>query len=278
VVTIPPFTMGGVRFVVAGGLLLLWLLLRGMKLPPMRDALTTAAPGLMMLTISNGLINWSEIHMASNIVSVLVIMSPLALVGFSKMAGEHIPGSTWAGLAVALAGGVVLFSHDLLDALRGMTAPTAPGSPPQILVALVVMTAASVWAGGSVIAARHKVEMPMQMRIALQMLAGGIGQLAVAACVGEFSRLGTPSTTSILATVYLIVVGSWIGFGCYVYTLRVFKPDTVSLVTYVNTVVAVFLGWAIGGEKMGVEMIAGSAIILAGIAIVNKGLRAKKAA
>ena len=273
--TIPPFVMGASRFLLAGGLLLLVLLARGVKLPNARDAAIVAAPGLLMLTVSNGLINWSELHLASSIVAVLVIMSPFALVGISSFLGEAIPKSTWAGLVISFVGVVALFWPDLRRALESGPAAESSGPPTWLLVGAVLL-AASVWSAGSVLSARHKVDCHVGMRIALQMLAGGAGQLAIALALGEPARMGTPSMQSVLATLYLVVVGSWLGYGCYIYILRVFRPDAVSLVTYVNTVVAVLVGWGLGGEAITFATLLGSAIIIAGIAVVNAGLRRAK--
>lgn len=270
--TIPPFVMGASRFLLAGGLMLLVLLLRGVRLPPAREAAMVAAPGVLMLTVSNGLINWSEIHLASSIVAVLVIMSPFALVGISRFLGDPIPKSTWTGLGLSFAGVVALFWPDLRAAVEGVAVGGREGPPMWLLVGCVLL-AASVWSAGSVLSARHKVDCHVGMRIALQMLAGGVGQLVVALAAGEFGRLGTPSLDSVLATLYLVVAGSWLGYGCYIYILRVFRPDTVSLVTYVNTVVAVLVGWWLGGERITLATLLGSAIIIAGIAVVNSGLR-----
>lgn len=273
--TIPPFLMGGVRFLTAGLIVLGVMLAKRIPLPNRGDIFGIAAPGFLMLSISNGLIGWSELYVASNIVSVLVLLSPFSLVGFSRLLGEPIPRSTWTGLAVSFVGVLILFWKDIhaLASGSGASHLSDPSGPPAWITVGSVLLAATVWSAGSVLAARHKVETHVGMRIAWQMIFGGVGQLAIAALIGEFRDLHAPSMASVWATIYLIVVGSWIGYGSYIYVLRKFRPDTISIVTYVNTVVAVLVGWQFGGEPLTREIAVGAGIILAGIVVVNRGVK-----
>jgi drug/metabolite transporter (DMT)-like permease len=272
--------MGGMRFLIAGGIMLAILLAMKIPLPKRGDIFGIAAPGFLMLSISNGMIGWAEIYVASNIVSVLVLLSPFSLVGFSRLLGEPIPRSTWNGLAVSFAGVIILFWKDLHALFTGSGAShlSDPNGPAAWITIGAVLLAATVWSGGSVLAARHKVETHVGMRIAWQMLFGGVGQLVLAALLGEFNDMHAPSMRSIYATLYLIVVGSWIGYGSYIYVLRKFRPDTISIVTYVNTIVAVLVGWRLGGEPLTREITIGAGVILAGIVVVNRGLRAARGA
>lgn len=272
--------MGGTRFLIAGGIMLALLMAKKVPLPNRGDIFGIAAPGFLMLSISNGLINWAEIYVASNITSVLVLLSPFALVGISRLLGEPIPRSTWSGLTISFVGVLILFWRDIHGLITGSAVShlSAPDGPPAWITVGAILLAATVWSGGSVLAARHKVETHVGMRIAWQMLFGGVGQIAIALVAGEFADLKTPSMRSVYATLYLIVVGSWIGYGCYIYVLRKFRPDTVSIVTYVNTIVAVLVGWQLGGEPLTREIVLGAGIILAGIVVVNRGLKRERLA
>lgn len=105
---------------------------------------------------------------------------------------------------------------------------------------------------------------------AMQMLCGGALMLGVAAVRGEFGRFNPAavSGTSILAMSYLILVGSFIGFSAYLWLLRNVEPTRVPTYAYVNPIVAVFLGWLVLGEKLASELLAGSALVVIGIALI----------
>ncbi len=102
----------------------------------------------------------------------------------------------------------------------------------------------------------------------MQMFAGGMLLMLVAGASGELTEVGHVSLTSVLAMVYLIVIGSWLAFSAYVWLLRVAPMSVVSTYAYVNPVVAVFLGWVVLSEPLSVRTLAAGAIILGAVALI----------
>ena len=227
-----------------------------------------------MLTLSNGMISWAELYVSSSLAAVLVVLSPFALVGISRWLGDAIPGSTWLGLILSFVGVVVLLSKGL-GPESGILLPDAPSHSTAMAMLAVglILLSAGLWSVGSIVAARRPSHTPLRMRVACQMLAGGAGQLVIAAARGEWRDVHGVTASSIGALAYLIVVGSLIGYGCYIYVLGHFSPDAISVTTYVNTIVAVTVGWLIGDEELSWRMAAGGVLVLAGIVVVNWGLR-----
>ena len=110
------------------------------------------------------------------------------------------------------------------------------------------------------------------------MLGGGVALVLSAAGVGEFHTfsIAAVSQASWAGWLYLVTVGSLIGFTAYIYLLRAVTPAKASTYAYVNPVVAVFLGWAIGGETVTARMLAAAAIILAGVAMISLTARSSR--
>jgi drug/metabolite transporter (DMT)-like permease len=106
----------------------------------------------------------------------------------------------------------------------------------------------------------------------MQMLAGGVALYIVGALNGELSQvdLSAVTTRSALSVGYLIVFGSLIGYTAYAWLLRVCTPAAVATYAYVNPMVAMLLGWLIADEAFGTRMVIAAAIILAGVALINR--------
>ena len=112
------------------------------------------------------------------------------------------------------------------------------------------------------------------------MLAGGLAGVVAGAATGEFSGIdfSSFSTSSIVALIYLITIGSWLAFTAYVWLLQNAPVSKVATYAYVNPVIAIFLGWLILSEQITVSIIVGAAIIVASVAvIVRKESSSKKA-
>ena len=92
--------------------------------------------------------------------------------------------------------------------------------------------------------------------------------IAIGTATGEWSRLAFTSRT-ITAMVYLVLVGSIVGYSSYVYALKYLPVSTVSLYAYVNPVIAVVLGTLFLSEPFSMRIVFASALVFAGIAIVR---------
>jgi drug/metabolite transporter (DMT)-like permease len=261
----PPALFAGIRFVIAGSLLLAVALLLGRRLPTRRrDWVTNAVVGVLLLFCGNGLVVWAEQFTPSGVAAIIVVTVTLWLALFDAV----IPGSparpTWrqaVGLAAGFGGTLLLVDADL-GALR----ETDWRGP------LALTCAAAAWAAGSIFSNRRPSEASAEINSALQMLAGGLALALLGTLLGEAARLHwSPRGASALA--YLIVFGSLVGYSSYVYVLRHMAPTVVGTYSYVNTVVAVLLGWAILREPITGRTLAAMGIVLGSVAWVRRAAR-----
>lgn len=252
----PPLMLAGIRFLCAGVLLMIFLLATGHKLPPLRPLLNAALLGILLLAMGNGTVTVAEHqHVPSGIAAVVVATVPLFALCFSYFFGIRTRKIEWLGIAIGLAGIVLLNSGGNLS-----------GNP---WGALLIMTGSLSWAFGSVYGSRITLPVGM-MAGAIEMLTAGI-ILLVASMVSGERLTALPPLSGFLALGYLIVFGSIIGINAYMYLIRNVTPAIATSYAYVNPVVAVLLGTGFAGEVLSqVEWIALCVIIFA-VVLVTVG-------
>lgn len=262
---VPPALFGTIRFITAGVILLLAALAFGRRLPRRpRDWVTAAVVGVMLLGIGNGAVIWAEQFVESSMAAIIIVTGALQMAVFDAL----IPGSEekptwrqWVALGVGLVGAVYLVGGN----------PHALGSAGW-LGPLVLLGGSVSWTLGSVYSKRRPTETSPYVFSALQMLFGGLALGAIALVTGETGRF-TWSGAGLGAVLYLIVFGSLIAFTSYVYLLRHAAPAFIGTHVYVNTVVAVILGWVVLGEHVTWKTFVAASIILASVVWVRREAR-----
>lgn len=256
---IPPALCAGLRFDIAGTLILLYALARGHRLPStLRDWLSAAFTGSMMLIGGNGLVTYSEQWVPSNQAALIVATSALWIAWFGTFGakGEKLRPLTIVGLLLGFAGVVVLVGG-------GISARVAP-----VLAYLALLLAPITWALGSIYARRHPVGNTPLVTAALQMLTAGAVMTVIGLATGEQSRIRW-EPRSFVALAYLIVFGSCIAYAAYVWLVHEVTPALLGTYAYVNPAVAVFLGWLLLDETLTRTQLIGTLIILLSVVIVT---------
>jgi drug/metabolite transporter (DMT)-like permease len=258
--TLPPLLMVGVRYVLAGGLLYGWARLRGAARPPAIQWRSAAVIGGLMLLVGNGGVAWAEQRVSSGVAALLASTVPLWMMLFERLRrGGARPGPrVVAGLALGFAGIVLLVRP-------GAHFAVAPAG------AAVLLVGSLCWSFGSLYSRHAPLPASPLLATGMQMLAGGVLMIFAGVALGEPARLALAAVSlrSFLAFAYLVVFGALIGFTAYIWLLRVAPPALVSTYAYVNPVVAVFLGWALGGEPLTARTLAAAAVILTGVALIT---------
>lgn len=252
----PPLMMAGVRFLSAGALLLAFLMLRGHKLPPLRPLLNAALIGVLLLAVGNGFVTVAEHQdVPSGIAAVVVATVPLFTLCFSRLFGIKTRKLEWLGIAIGMAGIILLNSGGNLS-----------GNP---WGALMILIGSMSWAFGSVYGSR--IELPTGMMAgAIEMVTAGIVLLAASLLAGE-KLTAMPNLSGFLAVGYLAIFGSVIAINAYMFLIRNVSPAVATSYAYVNPVVAVLLGTGLGGESLSsVEWMALGIIIMA-VVLVTLG-------
>jgi drug/metabolite transporter (DMT)-like permease len=262
--TIPPMTMGGLRYAIAGIVLALALRMRGIPLPPRSTWLTFAFVGFFMLGLGNGGVVFAEQFVPSGLAAVLIATSPFWNMGVESLwpGGERLRLRHFLGLIVGFSGILVLVWPDLIESFTG-------GSRYGLGV-LALQIACVGWAIGSSYAKRFSQSRDVLAGAAMQMLFGGLWMLLFATLSGEWPRLHFTGRTA-FALSYLTIAGSLAAYTAYAYALKYLPVSTVSLYTYVNPIIAVALGTLVLGEPFGARMLVAAVIIAAGMLIVRTG-------
>lgn len=263
--SVPVALLAGLRWTAAGLLLAAVLRLSGQRLPPMRTWPALALLGFLMSVMGNGLVVWAEQYVASGLAAVVVAMVPFWSVALEAVLprGERLSARTLIGLTLGFAGIVVLVWPELTtrDAGTGF-----------VLGIVALQLACFGWSLGTSFTKRQTTDLNPLASSAMQMIFGGLILMAIATVTGEWSRLAfTPRTTT--AMIYLVLVGSIVGYSAYVYALRHLPVATVSLYAYVNPIIAVVLGSLMLSEPFDARVVIAAAMVLSGIAVVRSKKR-----
>jgi drug/metabolite transporter (DMT)-like permease len=262
---LPPLLFAGVRHLTAGILLGAVVLWRGLPRPASwSEAAWLASGGLFFMTISNGSVVWSEQFVPSGVASVYVVM----LVVWTALADALIPGGQ-SRITFRVVAGLVLGS---------LGAVLLVGTSPASLVvadlrAPAMLTLASIsWGVGTVLMKRRRTAASPFTVAAMQMATGGAALVLLGLVKGELPAFRLDATGA-AALAYLIVAGSIVGFGAYVYALRHMSATALGTYAYVNPVVAVALGWLLGHEALTPRMLLAMALMLGAAALIQFGDR-----
>lgn len=246
-----PFGMVATRYLLGGAVAFGLSRLMGEDLPLRRDLPHLALVGVLLLGCSNALITWAEGFVASGVTAVLCSMTPLL---YGILGREALGLRRWAGLGLGLLG-VVILSRPGQASLHagGITA---------------ILLATATWAYGTLHGKRHVRGHGLLGQVAVQMGAGGLLALLLVPFTGGF--LHAPVTAkAALAVGYLTVFGSVVAFSAFAYLAKVWPPTRMGTYAYLNPLVAVLLGSAFLHEPFGPRLLAGMAVILASVAIVQ---------
>jgi drug/metabolite transporter (DMT)-like permease len=260
---VPPLLLAAMRFLVAGIVLYGWMMLRGERSPSKRQWISAILLAILIFVIDYGLLFWAEQRVPSGIAAVMLALIPafMALSEIIFLGTQKLTARLAIALLIGIAGVAVLMSPWLN--LSG--APIDPRGAAALIVASISWSAASVLT--------RKLELPPSkvMSSGAQMLAGGVLLTLAGGALGEFRSFHplAVSREAWLALLYLIVAGSIIGFTAYVWLIHHESPTKVGTYAYVNPVVAVLVGYFLGGEALGLRTILGTAFVLISVVSIT---------
>ena len=252
----PPLLLMGIRCTIAGSLLLAWAAVRG-EWATASQWRHAAFAGALMIAVTYGALAWAEQRLASGTAALLSAMSPLWLSTMQWPESGRPALRTIAGLLLGLGGVAMLVGGATVAEINPVAATV-----------LVIGTLA--WAGGSLYARPPRLPRSSTLGAGMPLLAGGLMLLIVSFASGELTHydIRAISPTSLWALAYLIVFGSVIAFTAYEWLLRVSPASRVATHAYVNPLVAVALGWSLGGEAVTATTGVAALAIVASVAVV----------
>jgi drug/metabolite transporter (DMT)-like permease len=258
----PPPVLGALRFLIAGALMLGWCAFTGKKISiTRRDFVRLLLIGVLLLVGGNTVLAWAEKYINSGLAAMIVAVVPIwvamieALIG-----GDRLNRLGWGGLLLGIGGLFVLLWPDI-----------ATGSPigrRDLFASLGLMLGSLSWAIGSVLSRRFKLSVEPFAATGWEMTLAGIVNALIASSIGDFHRADW-TRPGWLAVGYLVTFGSLVGFTAYIWLLEHVPTPKVATYAYVNPVVAVFLGWLIGGEHIDRYMLLGMVVIVTAVILVT---------
>jgi len=260
--SMPPFLMAAFRFTIAGSLLVVFGRLNKHPWPTVSEIKNCSLVGFLLLVTGGGGVVWAQQYIPSGITALIVTIEPvwIVLLLWLKSAENKPTPIVWLGIILGLLGMLVLIGPSSLSDLEKLHP-----------IGVIVLIASSIsWAVGSLYALKVGLPSSSSMSTGFQMLSAAIFMFAIGSLHSEWSDLEITEITnrSIFGFVYLILFGSLIGFTSYSYIVKNANPTSVSTYAYVNPVIAVFLGWWIGNERVSSQTIIAALLLVSAVVLI----------
>jgi drug/metabolite transporter (DMT)-like permease len=269
---VPPFLLAAARFFTAGLVMYAWLRLKGTPIPTRREWAAASALGALIFVVDYGCLFWAEQRVPSGIAAVVLATIPvfITLMEIIFLRTQRLTVRLSLALLVGLLGVAVLMNHSF----------SLGEVPVNRTGALALLVAAVTWSIATIFTRRLPLPASKPMSAATQMLTGGALLFVLTAVTGEFAgfRVQAVSGRAWFALVYLIIAGSIIGYTAYVWLLHYESPTKVGTYAYVNPVVAVCLGYFVGGEAVGPRTLLGTLLVLVSVITITTTTKAAPAA
>jgi drug/metabolite transporter (DMT)-like permease len=263
VAEVPPFLLAAMRFLIAGVVVFSWVRARGTPFPNLREWGSATLLAALIFVMDYGLLFWAERRVPSGIAAVMMATIPvfMTLSEILIMQTQRLTLRLAGALLVGLAGVAVLVSRS----------GSFADAPVDLIGAGTLIVAAISWSVGSALTRKLPLPRSKVMSSGAQMLAGGVLLTVTAGMLGEFRgfHAGAVSLKAWLSLAYLIVAGSIVAFTAYVWLIYHESPTRVGTYAYVNPVVAVVLGYLVGGEAIGVRTIVGTVCVLVSVVVIT---------
>jgi drug/metabolite transporter (DMT)-like permease len=264
VAEIPPLYTAGLRHLVAGTILLLWALAKGLR-PTWPQIKASVVIGFFFFLVGHGSLHWAETRIPSGLASLLIASEPIWVFMMTCAAEKRwrMNGYLLVGVVLGMAGVGWLLGRDVWSSGHA-----------GFLAAVACLLGAISWSAGIIYSRRSHLSGSPLLLSALSLLAGSVMLLATGSALGEyrgFSLLNVPRLAWI-SLAYLIVFGSIFAFTAYNWLLERYSPTLVATHTYVNPVVAVLLGWWFAGEQISLNVILSAGMVIAAVFLVDRGM------
>src|ERR1700719_3919762 len=249
---VPPFLLAAMRFLIAGVALYGWTRARGERAPGGREWASISLVAFLIFVGDYGLVFWAEQRVASGLAAVMLATIPafMALGEIFLLGTQRLTARLVVALLIGLGGVAVLVSRSL----------NLGGAPIDRVGAAALIFASISWSIASAMTRKLPLPQSKVMSSGAQMLAGGVFLTLAATAFGEFRNFH-PSAVSRgawFSLLYLIVAGSIIGFTAYVWLIHHESPTKVGTYAYVNPIVAVLVGYFLGGEALSSRTLLGT--------------------
>jgi drug/metabolite transporter (DMT)-like permease len=260
---IPPLVMCSLRFLIAGPLMLLACALFGRQVRISgQEATRLAAIGILLLVGGNGTLAWAEQYVPTGFAALIIAVTPIWFLVLETFVfgGDRISRRGTIGMVMGVVGIAILVWPKITnrDSLGTM----------QLLGALSLLFSSFSWAVGSVLSRKWQMNVDPLVATGWEMLFASLAHSMLALLTGQYHKV-VFNHRGVVAVLYLVVFGSWIGYTAYVWLLKHVPTPKVATYAYVNPIVAVILGFIVLRERVDHFMLAGTVVITAAVALVT---------
>lgn len=260
--TIPPWFVAGIRQFLAAILVgCILLFSKELKWIGWKNFRTQIVLSFLMLIIANGMTTVAEEHLSSSLASLISATSPLFI--FILSIFFNLEKFSFKGIFGIILGfcGILLIFKDGLEDLLNLE---------YRMGVIFLFIAIFGWALGSIFSKKiNNKPQNIFLNLFYQFSFAGVVQIIFGFLLSDEINFAAWSFKSIFATVYLAIFGSLIAFYAFHYALKKISPTQISLLSYVNTIIAIFLGWLVLDEEISAAFITATILIICGVFITN---------
>jgi drug/metabolite transporter (DMT)-like permease len=259
--SVPPLMLVSLRFMASGTVLLIAAFFVKAHFPSGKELFYTALFGVIIIGLGNGCVAFAELWIPSGLAALFITTTPFWMIGIEALipGGARLHGPTLFGMLVGFGGTLLLVAPTAIQ--QGLSGPIVQGF-------LLLQFGCCGWAFGSILQRRHNTTAHPVVSGAVQQLATGLTLLGPALLTRTHPIPWTGR--SIGAVIYLICFGSVIGYSAYLYALDQLPVSIISIYNYINPIVALFLGWLIYREPVGIREVAAMLVIFLGVTLVKR--------
>jgi drug/metabolite transporter (DMT)-like permease len=262
---IPGLFLAGVRNLIAGSAIIIFMFLRGKKFPDKKTIMQSAWLGFVMISFSSGLSHWSVQYISGGLAAIIGATIPLWIAIFSIAAKKEkkVSFQVLIGLLLGFAGILIIFYDHLADLFNKEFR----------LGILLAAVSCITWAAGSVYTSKIKLGTGLFFGTGLQMFFAGIFVTIASILLGHTVSLISLPKETWLAIFYLIIIGSIITYSSYVYVIQNLSPEKAGVYAYINPIVALVLGKFLLDERLNYMIALGALVTIFGVYLVNSNFR-----
>jgi len=260
---VPPFLLAALRFTISGVVLFAWMRLTGTPSPGARQWLAASGMGTLIFLLDYGCLFWAEQRIPSGIAAVVLATIPvfITLLEVLFLRTQRLTLRLALALLAGIFGVAVLMNRSF----------SLGEVPIDRAGALALLVASFSWSIATILTRRLPLPASKPMSAAAQMLSGGLQLFVLAGLTGELKgfRPMAVSWNAWFSLIYLIVAGSIVGFTAYIWLLHYESPTKVGTYAYVNPVIAVAVGYFLGGESIGARTLLGTFFVLVSVVTIT---------
>jgi drug/metabolite transporter (DMT)-like permease len=258
---LPPFMLASIRFITAGVLIFIIAKIVGISLAiNKKQLINTSIAGFLFLTFGNGTVVWALKYVDSGFAALEISAQPLVILLLMRIhQGKKIKLMSFIGVLFGFVGIYLLVSQKQIISQEN-----------SVIGMFMILACMISWAYGSLFVGKAELPKNFFINTGYQMLTGGIMLLIVSLLFGETWSLPTDWSSEVqLSMLLLVLFGSIVAFTSFNYLLKIVSPEKVATSTYVNPIVALFLGWYFLDEQITLQSIMAAVVLLTGVYFIN---------